>query len=99
MFASFTAIVAWWFLSRIIADKPDQLSLIRKAYLGLALQALILSINVLIYLITYPDVSWVSASTWGFGLGTITTAIGFFLMASSYPSSSNTSDEVLSAEQ
>jgi hypothetical protein len=99
VFASFTAIVVWWFLSRITADKPDQLSLIRKAYLGLTLQALLLSTNVLIYVITFPGISWVSASTWGYCLGTITAAIGFFLMASSYPSSSDTSDEIVSAEQ
>ncbi|HUY16026.1 MAG TPA: hypothetical protein VMV11_00550, partial [Acidimicrobiales bacterium] len=37
VFASFTAIVAWWFLSQIVANTPDQMSLIREAYLGLAL--------------------------------------------------------------
>ncbi|HVA52152.1 MAG TPA: hypothetical protein VNF05_01430 [Acidimicrobiales bacterium] len=99
LFASFTAIVAWWFLSRIIAEKPDQLSLIRKAYLGLALQALLLSTNIWIYLATYRSISWVTASTWGYGIGTVATAAGFFVMALSYPPSMATSDGTVSAEQ
>ncbi len=98
VFASFTAIVAWWFLSRIFAERPDQLSLIRKAYLGLALQALLLSTNIVIYLTTSPSISWATASTWGYGLGTITIAIGFFLMALSYPTSTDSSVEVVNAE-
>lgn len=98
VFASFTAIIAWWFLSRIIANKPDQLSLIRKAYLGLSLQALLLSASVVVYLISYPNASLASASAWGFCLGTITTAIGFFMMALSYPSSSVASGDVVSAD-
>lgn len=99
VFASFSAIIAWWFLSRIVANTPDQISLIRKAYLGLALQALLLSSNFVIYLINYPDFSWASASTWGYALGTISTMIGFFLMATSYPSSSEAADDVVVAER
>ena len=98
IFASFTAIVAWWFLSRIVANTPDQMSLIRKAYLGLALQALLLSSNFVIYLVSFPDFSWASASTWGYALGTISTTIGFFLMATSYPSSSPAPDGVVVGE-
>ena len=94
-FASFATIIAWWFLSRIVASTPHQISLIRKAYLGLALQALLLSPVFVIYLIDFPALSWSSTSTWGYALGTISTMIGFLLMATSYPSVSNATDGVV----
>ena len=97
--ASFAALIAWWFLSRINADKPDQISLVRKAFLGLALQSLLVSTNAVIYLVNDPNLSWQSASTWGYALGTTSTMIGFFLMAMSYPSVSNATDQVVPAEK
>ncbi|HEV3268788.1 MAG TPA: hypothetical protein VGZ68_10345 [Acidimicrobiales bacterium] len=93
VFASFAAIIAWWFLSRIVAETSSQTSLIRKAYFGLALQALLLSSNFVLFLTGLPNLSWGSASTWGYCVGTISTAIGFFLMATSYPTSETTSDK------
>ena len=99
VFAYFAAIIAWWFLSRVVANTPPQISLIRKAYFALALQALLLSCSFVFFLIDFPALSWSSASTWTYALGTISTAIGFFLMAASYPSSSNASDDAVVAGQ
>ncbi|HUY16027.1 MAG TPA: hypothetical protein VMV11_00555 [Acidimicrobiales bacterium] len=50
------------------------------------------------YLVSSPDFSRASASTWGYALGTISTMIGFFLMATSYPTSSRAPDGVVVAE-
>lgn len=98
VFASFAALIAWWFLSRIVADKPDQISLIRRAFLGLSLQAFLFSANTVIYLVSYPNFSLQSGATWGYGVGTISTMIGFFMMAKSYPSVPNTTDHVVPAD-
>jgi hypothetical protein len=52
-----------------------------------------------IYLIDFPALSWTSTTTWGYALGTISTMIGFFLMATTYPSASNVTDNVVVVDQ
>jgi hypothetical protein len=96
--APLAALGGWWFLSLLTLEEPEQQSLVLKAYLGLAVQALFLSATYLIFLFGIPNFSWTSAIVWGYGVGEPLAAIGFFMMAMSYQSKSAFPDEVIATD-
>jgi hypothetical protein len=89
LFASIAAIAAWWFLTQLALDTERQLTLIRRTFLALALQAAFTSVTFLIIFDSFVHLSWDTAEIWGYGFGTIFTAIGFFLTMVSYRSSAS----------
>ncbi|MGB7104656.1 MAG: hypothetical protein WBD82_08685 [Acidimicrobiales bacterium] len=92
VFASIADIAAWWFLTQLTLDTARQLTLIRRAFLALALQAAFASVTFFLFFDSFVHLSWDNAEIWGYGFGTIITAIGFFLMMLSYRSSAPRDD-------
>jgi uncharacterized membrane protein len=86
VFASVAYIAAWWILTKLTLDTERQLTLIRWAFLALALQAAFASVTFLIVFDSFVHLSWETSELWGYGFGTIVVAIGFFLMMLSYRS-------------
>jgi len=84
--ASLAACWAWWFLSKIAAEKSDQRPLFQRAFLGLMLQSLCLCITYVNLLWTDPNFDRFTSSLWIQVAGLGATAIGFFLMAREFSS-------------
>ena len=84
--ASLAACWAWWFLSKIAAEKSDQRPLFQRAFLGLMLQSLCICITYVNLLWTDPNFDRFTSSLWIQVAGLGATAIGFFLMAREFSS-------------
>jgi len=83
VFASFSGIVAWWILTKL-AERPEQAPLLQKAYLALAVQALLGAAPYVIADFSFDLSSWSGVAFWAYGIGSVLTAVGFILMAASF---------------
>lgn len=78
--SSFAAFWAWWFLSKVATLDDEHTALFRKAFLALAIESLCGSVTFMNMLLATPALGQYDAQIWLQGLGSVGTAIGFFLM-------------------
>lgn len=85
---SLAALWAWWFLSMIAISVSEHDSLFRSAFIGLMVESLCLCAEYLNVLGSTPVFSQFSWQFWLEGLGSLVTAMGFFLMSRAFSSRS-----------
>jgi hypothetical protein len=78
--ASLAGLVAWWFLTRVEASDGIQISLLRKGYLALGIQALLGSVTYLILVVSLNTNTWGNFYFWLYAAGTVIVGIGYLLM-------------------
>jgi len=78
--ASLAGLVAWWFLTKVEASDGVQISLLRKGYLALGIQALLGSVTYLILVVSLVTNSWGDFYFWLYAAGTVMVGAGFLLM-------------------
>lgn len=79
--ASLAGIMAWWFLTKLEANDGAQLSLLRKGYLALGVQALLGSITYFIIVTSFvTTASWEYVDFWLYASGTVIVGLGFLFM-------------------
>jgi hypothetical protein len=78
--ASFAGVAAWWFLTQLAASDGIQLSLLRKGYVALGVQALFGSVTYLIIDFSFDVSSWSDLVFWLYAVGGVMVGVGFFLM-------------------
>ncbi len=79
--ASLAGLMAWWFLTKLEANDDAQLSLLRKGYLALGVQALLGSITYFIIVTSLTtNTSWDDIVFWLYALGTVLVGVGFLFM-------------------
>ena len=75
---------AWWFLSALVVTEDRQVALVRRAFVGLSIQALATSITFFIVVTSGIGLSWPNASFWLDAIGQVSAAVGFFVIYLSY---------------
>lgn len=85
---SLAALWAWWFLSTIATSVSGHDALFRSAFIGLMVESLCLCAEYLNVLGLTPIFSQFSWQFWLEGLGSLVTAMGFFLMSCAFSNKS-----------
>lgn len=77
------ALGAWWFLSRVDAERADQRLLLFRAFLFLCAESLL---NATVYLLSATSLHFEIPvlQLWTFGLGALISGVGFFVTAMSF---------------
>jgi hypothetical protein len=75
---------AWWFLSALVVSEPRQIDLVRRAFVGLAVQALALSVAYFIIVTSGITLNWVTVPIWFYAVGQVSAGVGFFMIFLGY---------------
>jgi hypothetical protein len=82
--SAISGLCAWWFLSALVVTDDRQITLIRRALLGLSIQALALSVVYLIVISAGVGLTWLTASLSLIGVGQVCASAGFLLIYFGY---------------
>jgi hypothetical protein len=88
-----SALFGWWFLSSMFTGNVEQVRLARRAFVCLSLQFFLLTVVAAATLSTFPlsafgNFVWQELSQWFDLIGVLATSIGFFVLQSSFASTS-----------
>jgi len=99
VFSVLANFAGWWFLSQIMVETTNQRPLIRKALRFLMLQSLLVGVSQLLVVYALNVTLWPVVALWAFTLGSLITAIGFFMMLRIYSRNSPVDDDETAVER
>ncbi len=75
---------AWWFLSALVVTEDRQVALVRRAFAGLSLQALAVSVTYFLVVTSGIGLSWPDTAIWGYSIGQAAAGVGFLIIYLDY---------------
>jgi hypothetical protein len=84
LFAYLATVAAWWFLSQIVASTVVRRSLVRRALMGLMLEAIFAAIATLAFVVNARALAWPVVGDGLTGLGALVSAVGFYSLFVTY---------------
>jgi hypothetical protein len=82
--SSLAALVAWWFLSQVIAKVGSERQLVRRALAGLAAQSLLLAVSAFAIVAIVNVITWQLVADTLSGAGSLLISLGFLTMMLTY---------------